>query len=143
MKMGWDYVSELQPPTPPIVHTPGDMWAWRSMVEWYCQVKIPDSSTRALWQSYKQLPSSKAGGSGEGNKFYLTNFASFIVRRVLLHAVKSYGMGPPALLPLRKKECCRFLSPLKIHRLRRGLNPCILSQMASTLTIISPEMTDV
>jgi hypothetical protein len=29
-------------------------------------------------------------------------------------------MGPPALLPLRKKSCYGFLSSLKIHRPRRG-----------------------
>jgi hypothetical protein len=29
-------------------------------------------------------------------------------------AVKSYDMGPPALLHIRRKMCCGFLSPLKI-----------------------------
>jgi len=39
----------------PTVHYPGDIWAWRTMVEWWCrQRKTPDSSTRALWQSYQQ-----------------------------------------------------------------------------------------
>jgi hypothetical protein len=28
-------------------------------------------------------------------------------------------MEPPALLPLRRKAYCRFLSPLKIHRLAK------------------------
>jgi hypothetical protein len=37
----------------------------------------------------------------------------------LLNAVKSYDMGPPALLPIRRKVSCGFLSPLKIHRLGR------------------------
>jgi hypothetical protein len=32
-------------------------------------------------------------------------------------------MGPTALLPFRRKACCGFLSPLKIHRPRPGLNP--------------------
>jgi hypothetical protein len=32
----------------PIVHPPGDKWAWRTMVEWCRQGKTPDSSTRAL-----------------------------------------------------------------------------------------------
>jgi hypothetical protein len=30
-------------------------------------------------------------------------------------------MGPMALLPLRRKACCGFLSPMKIHRPRPGL----------------------
>jgi hypothetical protein len=32
----------------PIVHPPDDTWAWRTMVEWYRQVKTPDTSTRGL-----------------------------------------------------------------------------------------------
>jgi hypothetical protein len=28
-------------------------------------------------------------------------------------------MGPPALLPIRRKVCCGFLLPLKIHRIGR------------------------
>jgi hypothetical protein len=32
---------------------------------------------------------------------------------------KSYDMGSTALLPLRKKARCEFLSSLKIHRLDR------------------------
>jgi hypothetical protein len=42
-------------------------------------------------------------------------------------------MGQTALLPLRRRACCRFLSPLKIHRLRAGLNPRTLGPIASTL----------
>jgi hypothetical protein len=37
----------------------------------------------------------------------------FILQTDFLHATKSYNMEPMALLPLRRKECCRFLSPLK------------------------------
>jgi hypothetical protein len=37
--------------------------------------KTPDSSTRALWKSYKQSSSSKAGGTGERNyKFGLMKY---------------------------------------------------------------------
>jgi hypothetical protein len=34
---------------------------------------------------------------------------------IFLHAIKSYNMGPPALLTPIRKACCGFLSPLKIH----------------------------
>jgi hypothetical protein len=34
-----------------------------------------------------------------------------------------YDMGPPALLPLRRKACWGFFTPWKIRRLRPGLNP--------------------
>ena len=42
-----------------------------------------------------------------------------------------YGIGPTALLPLRRKACWGFFSPLKIRRLRPGLNP----RKASTLPL--------
>jgi hypothetical protein len=37
----------------------------------------------------------------------------FILRSDVLHAVKSYDMGPTALLLFRRKAGCGFLSPLK------------------------------
>jgi hypothetical protein len=42
--------------------------------------------------------------------------------RALQHAVKSYDMGPPALLPILRKVCCGFLSLLV-----RGTVPWFLS----------------
>jgi hypothetical protein len=59
----------------------------------------------------------------------------FIHQNYILHAVKSYDMGPTDLLPLRRKACCGFLSPLKICCVLLGLNPPTLDPMASTLTI--------
>jgi hypothetical protein len=47
-----------------------------------------------------------------------------------------------ALLPLQRKLCCRFLSPLKIHHPRLGLNPWTLGPVASTVTIAPLRMTD-
>jgi hypothetical protein len=38
----------------------------------------------------------------------------FILASDFLHAIKSYDMGL-ALLPLQRKVCCGFLSPLKIQ----------------------------
>jgi hypothetical protein len=46
-----------------------------------------------------------------------------------------------ALLPLRRKSCCRFLSPLKVLRPRPGLNPRTLCPMASTITSRLPRPT--
>jgi hypothetical protein len=42
------------------------------------------------------------------------------------------------LLPLRKKSYYGFLSPLKFHRSRLGLNPQTLGPIASTITITPP-----
>ena len=44
-------------------------------------------------------------------------------------------MGPTALLPLRRKACWGFFSPLKIRRLRPGLNPRTWVPKASTLPL--------
>jgi hypothetical protein len=50
-------------------------------------------------------------------------------------------MGPTALLPLRRKLCYGFLSPLKIHRPRPGFNPQTLGPVASTLITSPPRAT--
>jgi len=44
-------------------------------------------------------------------------------------------MGQTALLPLRRKACWGFFSPLKIRRLRSGLNPRTWVPKASTLPL--------
>jgi hypothetical protein len=50
-------------------------------------------------------------------------------------------MGPQALLPLRRKACYGFLSPLKIHHPRPDLNRRTFDPMASRLTIRSTRAT--
>jgi hypothetical protein len=115
--MGRDYVSELRPPTgllfiPRVISEHGEPW-W-----WWCRLGItPDSSTRALWQSYQQRHLRQVGGMDEGVR--ILPISIWNTSRDLEHAVKSYDMGPPGLVPVRRKMCCGFLSPLKIHRLGR------------------------
>jgi len=46
-----------------------------------------------------------------------------------------YDMGPTALLSLRRKACWGFFSPLKIRRLRPGLNLRTWVLKASTLPL--------
>ena len=46
-----------------------------------------------------------------------------------------YDLGPTALLPLRRKACWGFFRPLKIRRLRPGLNPRTRVLKASTLPL--------
>ena len=46
-----------------------------------------------------------------------------------------YDMGPTALLPLRRKACWGFFSPLKIRRFRPGSNPRTWVPKASTLPL--------
>jgi hypothetical protein len=53
---------------------------------------------------------------GEGEMREILSIHPCGISRVILYAVKSYDMGPPALpalLPIQWKVCCGFLSPLK------------------------------
>jgi hypothetical protein len=103
--------------------------------------KTPDSSTRALWKSY-QHSNLVAKEEELANKLIHlpSELSSFILWRDFEHSLKSHDMGPTPLLSLRK-ECLGFLSPLKIHRPRLGLNPLNLVPIARTLTIPPPKTT--
>jgi hypothetical protein len=62
----------------------------------------PDETARAIWQAVRRLRWEMAAW------ILLTDVTGSIhARKVLLHAVN--------LLPLRRKWCSGFLSPLKIH----------------------------
>jgi hypothetical protein len=74
---------------------------------------------------------------GEGNENLV--YLSLWDVGYLLHAMKSYDMGPLALLPIRRKVCCGFLSPLEVHCLGRT-NPQPLGPVASTLTTTPPRL---
>jgi hypothetical protein len=96
---------------------------------------IPDSSTRAVWQLPTDTSSREAGGTLQTKCMSFAYDVSPIFCRFVKRAVKSYDMAPTALLSLRRESCYGFLSPLKIHRLRPGLNLWILGPMASTLPL--------
>jgi len=63
LSMGREYVSELRSPTGLLFIPSGDVWVWRTMVEWWCQQRTPDSTTRALWKSYQQSSNTKSWGT--------------------------------------------------------------------------------
>jgi hypothetical protein len=68
--------------------------------------------------------------TGNYNFFYsfLWDFkSSFTCRKILRHGTF------PLYFPSERKVCCGFLSPLKIHRLGRVLNPQPLGPVSSTL----------
>jgi hypothetical protein len=106
------------------VHPPGNIRAWRTMVERHREEKSADSSTRALRKSYQQshLVTQLEGMAKEIMNFCHTKYLLHVSKGSLT-CRKSYNMGPMALFPLRRKACCVFVSPLKIHRPRQGLNP--------------------
>jgi hypothetical protein len=115
----------------PIVHPTGDIWVWKTTVEWYSQGKTPELSTRALWQSYQQS--------------YLVAIQEELTKEIINFSLQSisYNMGLTALLSLWRKACCGFLSPFKIHCLWPDLNPQTLGQMASMLTTRPPMTTSI
>jgi hypothetical protein len=74
----------------------------------------------------------------EGNE-NLVYSSPWDLKRVLLQAVKSYDMGPPALLPIRKESVLRIFIALKNPLPWPGSNPQSLDPVASTLTTTPPK----
>jgi hypothetical protein len=72
----------------PAGHPLRNIWAWRTTVEWCRQAKTPPER------------SGKERGPRWMKWWILYKKYSFHNRRVILHALKCYEMGPPALLPL-------------------------------------------
>jgi hypothetical protein len=72
-------------------------------------------------------------GEREGNeKFCL--FIPVGLKEFFYIPVKSYDMGPPALLHIREEGVLRIFIPLKNPSLWPGIEPSILGPVASTLT---------
>jgi hypothetical protein len=130
MFIEWDYVSELWPLTD-LLFIPQVIRPQRTMVEWHQQEKTPDSSIRVLWY-YQQLSCSKAGGIVKGNyEFGLTKYLCSYLKGIFNMLQNLMAWGQQLYLP---SECCRFISPLKIHHPQSGMNPWTLVPMASMLT---------
>jgi hypothetical protein len=73
------------------------------------QYSLVSCHPRRLWSDWEV-------GEGNENLVYRPRGTS----RFLLHAVKSYDMGPPALLPIRNEGVLRIFIALKIYRLGRA-----------------------
>jgi hypothetical protein len=131
--MGWGYVSEQRPPTgivfiPRVICERGEPW-W-----WWCRLGItPDSSTRALWQSYQQRHLGQGGGMDEGVRILPISILN--TSRDLKHAVKSYDLR---LSSHPKEGVLRIFIALKNPWPRPGLDPRLLGPVASTLTTTPP-----
>jgi hypothetical protein len=120
----------------PIVHPPGDVNVRAAVVV----MLAGDNSWLVYQSSLAVLPADKSGASRR-NGWRNKNFAysvSLITSADLLRAIKCYDMGPPALFPIRRKVCCRFLSPLKIHRLSQVWTHNPWGPVANTLTTTPP-----
>jgi hypothetical protein len=114
--MGWDYASELLTPTillsiPQVIYEQGERW-WNDDVDREkLLIRPPELSgnptSRVIWY--------QARGMGERNGNLVLRSVFVHTCKWFLHAIKSCDTGLPALLPLRRKACCGFLRPLKIH----------------------------
>jgi hypothetical protein len=105
-------------------------------VKRYRQGKTPDSSTRALRQSYKQsnLVAKQEELAKENDEFCLTKYlfhtskGSITCHKILRHGADFFTSHP-------KMSCSAgFLSPLKNPSLSAGLNPRSLGPVTSTKT---------
>jgi hypothetical protein len=119
--MGWDYVSELRPPTgllfiPSVMCEHGEPW-W-----WWCRLGItPNSSTRALWQSYQQrsLGASRRNGRRSANFAY--QYLKYLkgpltCRKVLRHGTFGFTSHP-------KEDVLRICIASKNLSSRPGIEP--------------------
>jgi hypothetical protein len=116
MSMWWDVWTMTT--NKPIVRSPGDTWAWRNMVEWWCwQGKTPDSSTRALWKSYQQrhLIASRRNRQKKWEFNRAKYFCSFL--QVIFTCCKLLWHGASGITSPPKEGMLKIFSPLKIHRL--------------------------
>jgi hypothetical protein len=81
---------------------------------------------------------------GETGREMVAEFCVLVSLSYLMWSLicsKNLRHGATSLRLLRRKSCYSFLSPLKIHRSRPGLNPRTLGPMTSTITIIPPRTT--
>jgi hypothetical protein len=72
-------------------------------------VKTPDSSAKALWQSYQQIHLGASSGINEGVRILLISI--FFTSADLLHAVKSYNMDLRLYFPSEGRCAADFCRP--------------------------------
>jgi hypothetical protein len=92
--MGWDYVSELQPPTVLLFIPPGDMWAWIAMT----MMPAGDNSCPVHQSSLAVLPAETSGESRRNGRKsenfaykYLKYLKKVKSKAVPLHAMEALG----------------------------------------------------
>jgi hypothetical protein len=89
----------------PIFHSLGDMWAWRAtvMMMW-CPPELSGNPTsRDILEQVE----------GVDERVRILCLSIWDTSMDIYHAVKSYDMGPPALLPIWRKECWAIFIALK------------------------------
>jgi hypothetical protein len=88
--MGWDWLRTVVT-NGPTVHPSGDTWAWRAMMMMIPAGITPDSSTRALWQSYQQRHLGKVRGMDEGMRIQRIQYLRYINRFLTCRKIFRHG----------------------------------------------------
>jgi hypothetical protein len=134
--MGWDYVFSTVATNGPIVQSPGDMWAWRTMV---LKMPVGDSSWPVHQSSLAVLPA-ETSGTSRRNWRRSENFAyqhlkylkgSLTCRKILRHGTSGLTSHP-------NQGVLRIFIALKKSIASAGIEPRLLGPVASILTTTPP-----
>jgi hypothetical protein len=129
--MGWEYVPELLPPPallfiPQVIYERGEPW-W-----WWCRLGMnPNSSTRALWQSYQQRYLGHVGGLDEGVRILPIQYLRYLTGNLRCRKISRFAFLP-------KEGVLRIFIAFKNPSPRPGLNLRPLGPVVSTLTTTPP-----
>jgi hypothetical protein len=115
--VGWDWHLRTAAITgllfiPRVICERGEPWWWR------CRLGItPNSSTRALWQSYQQRHLGKVGGMDEGVRILYIQYLWYVNESLICHQTLRHGSSGFTSRP--KEGVLRVFIDLKIHHLGR------------------------
>jgi hypothetical protein len=137
--MGWDYVSELRPPTG-LLFNPRVMWAWRAMV---MMMPAGDNSWLVHQSSLAVLPAETSGASrmnGRRSENFAYQYPEYLkgyltYRKILGHGASSFTYHP-------KEGVLRIFIALKNPSPRPGMNPRPLGSVECMLITTPPRPLD-
>jgi hypothetical protein len=132
--MGWDYVSNATTKGP-IVHPPGDKWAWTAML----MMLVGDNSWIAH-QSSVEVLQADTSGANRRNRRRSENFSYQYLRYLkgCLTCRKVLRHGTSGFTSHSKEGVLRIFIALKNESSWPGLNPRPFGPVASTLTTTRP-----
>jgi hypothetical protein len=122
----------------PIVHPPGDMWAWRTTVM-MMMMSAGDNSWLVHQSSLSVLPAETCGKNRRNGR-RSENFADQYLKylKVSLTCLKILRHGTSVFISHPKEGVLRIFMALKSPSPGPGLNQRPLAQVASTLNTIPP-----
>jgi hypothetical protein len=121
----------------PIIHPPGDMWAWRAVVTLKPAGVTPDSSTRTIWQSYQQRHLGASRRNGKRSENFACQYLKYIKGSLTCGKILRRGASGFRRTSHSKEGLLRIFIAHKNSLLRPGMNPWPLGPVANTLTTTS------